>query len=343
MLIEELIAMKNEIYIALPDGEMIDDLKMLGCHFINTPMERRGMNPFQELKLYLLYKKIMCKIQPDYVITYTIKPNIYGGMAAQHLSIPYAMNITGLGSMFNKNNPVKKLIVLLYRMACKKVKVVFFENEGNRQVFVREKIVSLDRTHRLYGAGVDVNEYKFEEYPKDDNVVRYLYLGRVMKEKGIEQTIKAFQRLKNEKNVILDVVGPCDKQCEDMIQRLHNDNIINYYGFQKDVKPFIKKSHCLVFPSNYMEGMANVLLECGCMGRPIITTDNYGCREAVNGKNGFIVHKKDADDLYEKMKQFANMNYDEKKLMGWESHLYVKEHFAKDKVVKETIETIYKS
>ncbi len=337
-LIEELKIRGNDIYISLPDGDRIRDLEDIGCKFIETPMNRRGMNPFQDLGLMKRYKEMIKTLYPDFIITYTIKPNIYGGIVASKYNIPYAMNITGLGAMFQKDNILKKMVIKLYKMACKKVKVVFFENTGNQKVFVNNAIVKLEKTCKLNGAGVDVEEFAMQKYPESDAIVRFLYLGRVMKEKGIDDVLDAFLKLREKYNVELDIVGPYEEGYGNRIERLHEQGVVKYHGFQKDVKTFIKNCHCLVFPSYYMEGMANVLLECGCMGRPLITADNDGCRESVNGKNGYVVGCQNVPELYESMENFVKLPYEEKVKMGEESHKYIVSEFSKEKVVKETIQ-----
>ncbi len=340
-LIIKLIEMGHQIIISLPNGELISNLKKLGCKFINTPVDRRGMNPFTDMKLFCCYHKIIRNILPDIIITYTIKPNIYGGLAARQRKIPYYVNITGLGTAFQKENLIKKTVICLYKIACKRARVLFFENKGDCQRFLAEKIVLKEHTYILNGAGVNTQDYPFAEYPKQENSTRFLFIGRIMKEKGIDELLAAFSKLKKEESVILDMVGPIeDMQYQEKIDKLVALKEIHYYGFQEDVKSYIKKCHCVVLPS-YHEGMANVLLEAGSMGRPLIASKIYGCKEAINGKNGMTIKCRDVEDLYNKMKKFVMLTYEEKQKMGMESHRYISERFSKEKVVKETIEKIF--
>lgn len=340
-LIMKLIEMGHQIIISLPDGELVSSLKTLGCRFIDTPVDRRGMNPFADIKLFCCYHKIIRKILPDIIITYTIKPNIYGGLAARQRKIPYYINITGLGTAFQKEDLVKKTVIYFYKIACKRARVLFFENEGDCQRFLSEKIVLKEHTYVLNGAGVNIQDYLFTEYPKQENPIRFLFIGRIMKEKGIDELLAAFLKLKQEEDVILDVVGPIeDMQYREKIDKLVALKEIHYYGFQEDVKSYIKKCHCVVLPS-YHEGMANVLLEAGSMGRPLIVSKIYGCKEAINGKNGMTVKCRDIEDLYNKMKKFVMLPYEKKQEMGMESHKYISERFSKEKVVKNTIEKIF--
>lgn len=164
----------NEVYISLPDGALVRKLEAMGCKFVNTYVDRRGINPKTDMKLLLFYRKLVKKLRPDLVITYTIKPNIYGGLVCRKLKVPYAVNITGLGTAFQKDGAVKKIVTTLYKSALKKAKVVFFENIGNKEVFINEKIVKEEQTCVLNGAGVNLEEYPFCEYPAEEKFVSCL-------------------------------------------------------------------------------------------------------------------------------------------------------------------------
>lgn len=338
-LIKKLIDQGNEVYISLPKGMLVQNLKEMGCHFIETPVDRRGINPATDFKLMMRYFNILGKIKPDLVITYTIKPNIYGGIAARFKRIPYAVNITGLGTAFQNENMIKKLVVFLYKLSCKKAKTIFFENEGNKQVFIENNIIKESRSCTLPGAGIDLDEYKMTPYPEESRNIRFLFIGRVMKEKGVEELFKAAKNIKKiYPEVSFDIVGPMEDDYKERIQSLVRNGIIYYYGYQEDVKPFIKKCDCFVLPS-YHEGMENTLLECGAMGRPLITSRIHGCMEAVrDGENGYLVDVKDVKGLEEKMMEFIELSYEEKKQMGEKSREVIEERFDKEKVVEMTLE-----
>lgn len=329
----------NDVTVALPYGDRVKDLTKLGCAFIDTPLERRGMNPLKDFALLRRYKKILVDEKPDLVITYTIKPNIYGGIVAKRLGIPYAVNITGLGTSFQNENLLKKMVVMLYKMALSKAKVVFFENSGNRQVFIDNCIVKLEKTKLLDGAGVDLEKYQVMAYPKESGIANFLFVGRVMKEKGIEELITATSLLiKNGYNCHLDVVGWCEEEYEPRLEKYQNDGWLTFHGFQTDVRPFIEKCHCFVLPS-WHEGMANTNLESASSGRPVITTNIQGCLEAVeNGMTGFLVEKQNEDSLYEAMKKFIDLPYDAKVQMGLAGRKRMEEIFDKKKVVQETLQ-----
>ena len=297
---------EHSVLISLPYGELVEPLKEMGCNFLDTPVDRRGINPVTDLKLLMTYRKLLRKEKPELVITYTIKPNIYGGLACRMGKIPYAVNITGLGTAFQKQGFLRKLVTFLYKTALKKAKVVFFENDANRQLFVQEKIVPAEKSRLLSGAGVNLQHYAMAEYPQGE-AVRFLFLGRVMKEKGIDELFEAMERLHQEgENCCLDVLGSYEEDYAPIIRGYEEQGWLRYHGYQTDVRPFIRNAHCFVLPS-YHEGMANTNLECAAMGRPLITSDIPGCREAVvEGVSGLLCQSQNADSLYQTMKQFLD-------------------------------------
>lgn len=339
-LLQELIDRGNEVYISLPDGELVQNLEKMGCKFINTSVDRRGINPKTDVKLMFFYWKLIKKLNPDMVITYTIKPNIYGGLMCRLHHVPYVVNITGLGTAFQSESMIKKLVTFLYKIALKKAKVVFFENTGNKQTFLDLNILKEKQTCVLNGAGVNLEEYSFCEYPSGEEI-RFLFIGRIMKEKGIEELFETAERIKRKyPNVFFDIVGPMEDDYRGWIKELVEKNIIEYHGYQSDVKPYIKKCHCFVLPS-YHEGMANTLLEAGAMGRPLITTRISGCRETVeDGITGYLCERKNKEDLYKVVKKFIELSFEIRKDMGYASFNKIKKKFDKKKIVKDTIKKL---
>ena len=340
-LIEELL-IGNEVYISLPNGGYIKDLVHLGCKFIETRIDRRGVNPIKDVKLLIHYLKIVSQIKPDQVITYTVKPNVYGGIVCRIKRIPYAINITGLGTTFHNEGTLKKIIVSLYKVACRNAKVLFFENEENRHIFIANNIVKEEKTCKLNGAGVSLEDYQFCDYPSDNNKIHLLFIGRVMREKGVDELFAVAKRIKDKyDNVVFDIVGPFEEDYENTVLELQKQGFIKYHGFQSDVKPFIEKAHCFVLPS-YHEGMANTLLECGAIGRPLITSNIHGCKEAViNEGNGYLVNVGDSEDLYLRIKQFIDVSWDEKVEMGKVSREIAEKFFDKKIIVEKTIDRLF--
>lgn len=339
-LICSLISRDNEIVALSPFGNRVGELRELGIKLINTPMSRRGMNPLKDATLLLQYYKELRKEKPDYVITYTIKPNVYGGLCARCLRIPYAVNITGLGTGF-QSRKLRQFVIKMNRSALKKAKVVFCENSSIGEELIMDRIVKRNKICILNGAGVDLEKFSYLEYPNDSGSIRFLFVGRVMKEKGINELLEAMEILVDEgMNCQLTVVGKFE---EDYSEKFKKYSWLKFEGPQKDVRPFIKECHCFVLPS-WHEGMANTNLECAASGRPIITSDIPGCREAVvKDVSGLLCEVKNSQSLYQAMKKIITMSRDERKEMGKKGRKHMEKTFDKKKVVEKTIEYIKRS
>lgn len=343
-LIKKLAELGNEVLISIPPAEKqeIDTLESYGSKVIITDMERRGMNPVKDISLLNRYKKLLREVNPDKVITYTIKPNIYGSIACKSLKIPHYCNVTGLGSAFMADGGLmRKLVSMMYKFSMNKAEKIFFENVGNRDTLVNENIVRAEQTVVMAGAGVNLDEFAFCEYPEDDGAVHFLNVGRIMREKGMDELFYAIRKIKKEyPNTTFDFIGWYEDDYKETVEKMQSENLIAFHGFQSDVTPFIKKAHCIVHPS-YHEGMSNTLLESCSMGRPIITSNIHGCLEAVeDGKNGFLCNVKDGEDLYCKIKQFIELPYEKRREMGRYARKFVEMNFDKNDVVDRTIENL---
>ena len=336
-LIQELLK-DNEVIISLPYGELVEPLKNMGCNFIDTPVDRRGINPITDIKLFHNYRRLLKKETPDIVITYTIKPNVYGGLACRMAKIPYAVNITGLGTAFQGNGMLRKIVTQMYKAGCKKAKVVFFENVENRKIFIDEKIVMEEKACLLNGAGVNLEQFHVLEYPTDNSVTRFLFIGRVMQEKGINELFSAMQKLVADGcRCSLDILGGYEEDYKGIIEKYESEGWLHYRGYQKDVRPYIEKCHCFVLPS-WHEGMANTNLECAASGRPVITSNIHGCLEAVeDGVSGYLCEKQNAEDLYQVMKKFTVLSNEDRKAMGLAGREHMEECFDKKVVIERTM------
>lgn len=340
-LIEKMISNGYVVYASTPFDDCIEELRTLGVNLIQTNMDRRGMHPLKDIKLILHYRKIIKQVRPSLIITYTIKPNLYGATVARLLKVQYAINITGLGTVFQNDSFVRKMVVQWYKFVCKKVKVIFFENEGNKNTFLDFNIVNENKCCVLNGAGVNTDHFYFSDYPPITDKIHFLFIGRIMKEKGVDELFWAIRKLYDEgNNIVLDVVGTFEDDYEKKIKELGQKGCLHYYGYQKDVRPFIEQCHCFILPS-YHEGMANTLLECASMGRPLITSDIHGCKEAViDGENGYLVKIKNKNDLYEKISIFINSSTILKIEQGKVSRKHIMTRFNKKNVVSKTIDCL---
>ena len=338
-LIEALIDQGHEIIISSPDGDLIRPFEQMGCKFTDTPIDRRGVNPITDLKLLSAYKKIIKTADPDLVITYTIKPNIYGGIAAKSAKKQYAVNITGLGTAFEKPGFIRTLVICMYKKALRKAKVIFCENAGNRDRLVSYGCCDVKKTYVLNGAGVNTEYFGYQPYPQNETV-KFLFIGRVMKEKGVDELFAAMKRLTNEgEKCRLDVVGPFEEDYKETLEHFEDEGWLEYHGYQQDVRPFIAACDCVVLPS-YHEGMANTNLEGASTGRPVITSDIPGCMESViNGKSGLLCKPCDADSLYEQMKLMIKT--ENRKEMGLAGRQHMIKEFDRNIIIQKTIKQLF--
>ena len=337
-LLAALLGAGHEVYISLPDGGFVSELVQLGCRFIDTPIERRGMNPIHDSKLFHQYRAILKEVKPDLVLTYTIKPNIYGGLACRMAHIPYAVNITGLGSAIENGGWLKKFVLALYKPALKGARVVFFENAGNRDTLAATGVVPKGRDVVLSGAGVNLEDYPYQSYPQE-GAVRFLFVGRVMHEKGVDELFAAAKRMKQEygDGVEFHIVGSFEEGYKPLMDELEKAGVVKYHGYQSDMKRFYAMASCVVLPS-YHEGMSNVLLEAAASGRPLITSDIPGCREAVeDGNSGYLCPAKDANALYGAMQRVMKLSVEQRSEMGCRGRERMEQRFSKTAVVTETI------
>lgn len=340
-LLEKLLEKNYQIYISVPNGERIEDFKNLGCEYIETSLERRSTNIIKDFKLMKFYNKLIKSIKPDVVLTYTIKPNIYGGIACKKNNVPYIANITGLGTALENKGLMQKILIFLYKIAFKKVRCCFIQNEENLK-FVKEHINTTDKYKLIPGSGVNLKKYTFLDYPNENENIKFLFMSRIMKEKGIEQYLETAKYIKNKyTNVEFHVLGACEEAYREKLEKMQEENTIIYHGMQKNVQPYINECWCLIHPSYYPEGMSNVLQEASASGRPVITTNRSGCREVVDDeKSGFIVPIKDTEKLIEKVEKFINLEYTQKKEMGLNARKKVEKEFDRNIVIKEYVQEI---
>jgi galacturonosyltransferase len=342
-LIEGLLAEGYEMLISCPNGPKFELMKDIPYIYDDPVIDRRGTNVIADSKLFLHYRKLFKKYRPAVVLTYTAKPNVYASVAARKLGIPYINNVTGLGSVLNKTGIMRTFIMTLFKFAYRGASCVMFQNATNMQLALDSGMIKGD--YKLIpGSGVNIERYPLQPYPDGGNGVSgepvvFNYIGRILHDKGVDDYIEAAKRVKekypNTEFNMLGFIEPTEKHYEKELEELGQQEIVIYRGSQKDVRPFIARSHAIIHPSTYGEGMSNVLLENASSGRFIITTDNPGCQETViNGQTGFIYHGGDVDGLVEKIEQFLAMDNDTRWLMGQAGRRYVKQYFSRNIVVE---------
>lgn len=341
-LIEKIIQKNNNVYISLPNGERVKDLIELGCNFVETNIDRRGTNPLKDIKLIMKYKKIIKKINPDIVLSYTIKPNIYGGIVCRIKKVPYICNITGLGTATENKSIIQKLVFTLYKIALKDVKCCFVQNSENLQFLIDNKLVDKMKCKLIPGSGVNLEHFKILQYPSENENVKFLFISRIMREKGIEQYLEAAKYIKGKyNNTEFHILGFCEQEYEEKLKKMTDEGIINYHGLQKDIIPFLREGSCLIHPSYYPEGMSNVLLEASASARPVITTNRSGCREIVeDGKTGYIIEIRNSKQLIEKIEEFLKLSNEQRRQMGREARKKVENEFDRNIVINKYMKEI---
>ncbi|MBM6686777.1 glycosyltransferase family 4 protein [Faecalicatena contorta] len=353
-LIEGLLDEGYEMLISCPDGPKLELMEDIPYRYDNPDIDRRGTNVISDFKLIMHYRKLFKKERPDVVLTYTAKPNVYAGMAAKSLGIPYINNVTGIGSVVNMGRLKKALILGLFKVSYRGASCVMFQNSTNLKLALDNGMIKGD--YKLIpGSGVDLSRYPVQNYPdggdgKTGDTIIFNYIGRVLHDKGVDDYIEAAKRIKkNYQNTEFNMLGfiePTENHYEAELAELEEQGIINYRGSQKDVKPWIARSHAIIHPSTYGEGMSNVLLENASSGRFLITTDNPGCQETVvDGQSGFIYHGGDVDALVETIEKFLMMDNDTRRTMGAKGRKHVEDNFSRDIVVaayKDAIRGILK-
>lgn len=342
-LVKQLLADGHQVVISSPYGERIEELKTLGCGYHRIDLTRHGMNPVKELKLVSAYKKLLNQVKPDMVFTYTIKPNIYGSIACRSQKIPCVTNITGLGAAGENGGVLQKITVLLYKYAFTQVQRVFFQNAKNMQFFADRKI-ALGKHGLLPGSGVNLEQHCFEEYPEESGELVFLTIGRIMRDKGIDELLGAAREIKKEfPNVRFRLIGFYDGDYQNKVEAAVKEGAVEFLGFQRDVHSFVKTSHATIHAS-YHEGMSNVLLESAAAGRPVIATDVPGCREAYDdGVSGISCRARSTEDLTRAIRQFILLSHEEKAAMGRAGREKMEREFDRRIVIQSYLEEIEKA
>lgn len=334
-IIKRLVEMGTEVVVVGELLEYQEKLRQLGARLIGVSTGRHGTNPLADLQLLKIYCTILKTEKPDAVLSYNIKPNVYGGVACQLLKVPYIPNITGLGTPVENPGLMQKLTIFLYKAGVAGASCVFFQNQANKTFFEQHRMLKKDvKTRVLPGSGVDL--VRFPVLPWPDGKVHFLFAARVMKEKGIDLFLAAARKYASD-NVVFDVCGPCDDPKYQEV--LKNEKSITYHGRQKNMEPFYALCSCFLYPSYYPEGMSNVLLEAAASGRPVIAADRPGCRETLeNGVTGFLVPVQDEAAVIAAVGKFLAMPVDQRKAMGLAGRRKVEKEFDRQIVVEAYME-----
>lgn len=348
-LVRALNAAGYDVVAASPPDGYIPSLKALGCRYVLLPMDNKGTHPGRDLLLFLRYLALLRTERPSVYLGYTVKPNVYGSLAAHLLGIPVINNIAGLGITFGRRTWLTHLLRILYRMALLKSRTVFFQNEDDRQLFIGDRLVRKEIADRIPGSGIDLVRFQLTSFPNSGNRFRFLLLSRMVWDKGVGEFVEAARVVKlRYPEVECCLLGFLDVQNPNAISRAKMDEWIaegsvRYLGASDDVRVEIADADCIVLPSYYREGVPRSLLEAAAMGRPIITTDSVGCREAVdNGVTGFLCQPRDANDLSVKMEQMLSLTPGHRKEMGEQGRRKMQREFDEEIVIQKYVEVISK-
>ena len=334
----------DPVVIAATDAAAEARMQALGVERIQVDLDRSGLNPIADLALLLEYRRILKRVSPAAVLGFTIKPNIYGCIAARSLGIPAMPNISGLGTAFLMGGPLKVLVTSMYRFAFRRCPVVFFQNPDDLELFVGDRIVRRSQARLVPGSGIDLE--RFAPAPLPPGTPRFLLIARLLRDKGICEYVEAARVLRAEQaEARFQLLGPIDTGNRSAIRQGELDRwiaegTIEYLGSAEDVRPHIAAASAIVLPS-YREGLPRSLLEGAAMARPLIATDVPGCRELVEpGVNGLLCDVRSANSLVAAMRALIMSPFEERTKMGLASRKLVEERFSEQRVVQAYLDAL---
>ena len=344
-----MVANGHEVIAVAPVDEHSVRLAELGCRYVPMPMDNQGTHPGRDLILFWRFLRLMRSERPDVYLGYTVKPNVYGSLAAHLLRIPVINNIAGLGAVFIKDGWLLRVVRWMYRTALMRSAKVFFQNDDDRQLFISGGLVRVEMTDLLPGSGIDLN--RFTPRPKpvgqgNESKFRFLLIARMLRDKGVGEYVEAARLLRQRWPLAeFCLLGFVDVQNPTAISHIEMDawvaeGVVNYLGVSEDVRTQLATADCVVLPS-YREGTPRTLLEAAAMACPIITTDAVGCREVVDdGVNGYLCKVRDAGDLAAKMELMLSLSIDQRSQMGQRGRAKMVSKFDEQIVIKKYLEAI---
>jgi glycosyltransferase involved in cell wall biosynthesis len=344
-LIEALLHAGYEVVALAPEDGHSARFEELGVRFVPIAMDGQGVSPAGDLALLLRYRTALKRIRPDAFLGYTIKPNIWGSLAAQSLGISVINNVSGLGTVFIRRGILTRIAAGLYRLALRRSHTVFFQNPQDRALFVEKRIVAPERTALLPGSGINLTRFAPAPRPDGEGFV-FLLVARLLRDKGIGEYVEAARMLRSRyPNAQFRMLGFLDVANPTAVSRAEveawaSDGVIDYLGHAEDVRPVIAAADCVVLPS-YREGLPRTLLEASAMAKPVIATDVPGCRHAVAaGVTGLLCAPRDAASLAEAMAMMLDMAPEARRAMGAAGRARAEAEFDEARVAAAYIEAI---
>lgn len=339
-MINAMVRQGHELYLSLPKSDENKYFEDLGCHIIETEIDRRGVNPIKDIRLILFYKKMIPQVNPDIIFSYTIKPNIYGTLVSNG-KYRQVCNITGTGATFLKRSLVSSICEVLYKLSIKRCYKVFFQNTGDRDFFIKEGLVK-NNYAMLPGSGCNLQQHTFKPLP-EGNEIRFIFIGRVMKLKGIDQYLQAAEIIRKKYPNTKFFIAGWNEQPDYMrlVEEAQKAGWVEYIGFRKDIDQWIEKCHCTILPSHGGEGVPNVLLESAATGRICIGSKINGTVDVIeDGKTGFLFNTGDGEDLARKIEKFILLSPELRSAMGRAGREKVEHEFDRRIVVNAYMKEI---
>lgn len=337
-LVESFLSNGHEVFTIAPHDKYSAKLASMGCKHYDVKMDSRGVNPVKDFLLTMELRSIYKQIKPDIVLHYTIKPNIYGTIAASTLNIPVINNVCGLGTVFLDKSLASNIAILLYKLAFRFPKKIFFQNNDDLTLFKEKKIVKSNNCEILPGSGIDLSRFKPSK-KRNSSEFTFLLISRLIYDKGILEYIEAIDQLRAKGiDAKFQILGAIDEKHrrgipERIVNEWINENKIEYLGTTDDVRSFIDASDCIVLPS-YREGTPKTLLEAASMGKPLIATNVPGCNNiVVDNHNGYLCKLRNAKDLADKMEMLTKLTPDKIAIMGQNSRSEVEKRFDEKIVI----------
>ena len=346
-LIKALVSQGYEVVAVAPGDEYVGRLQALGCRFINLPMDNKGTHPGRDLFLLARYYDVLRTEQPIAYLGYTIKPNVYGSIAARALHIPVINNIAGLGTAFIHQSLLTHIARMLYKLSLQRSSRIFFQNADDQHFFIREGLARPEQTDRVPGSGMDLSRYvPLPPAPLQQRPFRFLLVSRLLRDKGVEEFAEAARLVGQKCGAtqchLLGFVDVANRNAISMeqIRSWEGGGVLRYLGKTDDVRPYLSDADCVVLPS-YREGVPRSLLEAAAMARPIIATDTVGCKDVVDDQvNGLLCKVRDAHDLAEKMVQMIRMPPHARQAMGLAGRRKVERQFDEKLVIQKYLDMI---
>lgn len=341
-IIQRVIKDGHEVWLSMPEDPDNEFFSKMGCRIIPTSISRRGLNPVKDLKLIRDYKRVIHNVNPDIIFSFTIKPNIYGSLASNKTGHKQVCNITGTGATFLNKGIVSFICMYLYRVSVKKCYKTFFQNTGDRDFFIQHNMVIPNRCEMLPGSGCNLEQHVFKPLP-DMGHLNFIYIGRVMKLKGIDEYLECSRRVREKHPNTTFYIAGWNEEPEYMakVEEAQKKGWVEYLGFRKDIDQWIARCHCTILASYGGEGVPNVLLESAATGRICIASNINGSRDVVDdGVTGYLFEKGDVEDLISKVEKFISLSDAEKSMMGLAGRKKVEKEFDRNIVIEKYIKEV---